>query len=206
MNDNKTKQENINIDEVVYLARQDNENALKILLEYFQPMFAAMYREVSNSNVPFSYDEAMQAARIGLYNAVCYYRDDRNMAFHNFVRLCVKREIRAWQRKEKNYRYLSGYQPMASLDVRLKDTEGLYYIDTVESNDPSTDPKAVIREKELREEIFRLIPRESIDGQILNYRLIGYSYREIADKMGTTVKFVDNSLQRIKKIIAPLFD
>ena len=205
MND-KTEKENINIDEVVYLARQDNENALKILLEYFQPMFAAMYKEVNNKSVPFSYDEAMQAARIGLYNALCYYREDRNMAFHNFVRLCVKREIRAWQRREQNYRYLGGYLPMASLDVRLKDTEGLYYIDTVEAPEGTANPESTLREKQLREEIFRLVPLESIDGQILNYRLMGYSYKEIADKIGTNVKFVDNSLQRIKKIIAPLFD
>ena len=206
MNHEKIIWENTDIETAMYMARQDNEDALQALMDYFQPMFIAMYREVTHVSVPFSVDEALQASRIGLYNAISYYRDDRKMAFHNFVRLCVKREIKAWQRKEKNYRYTGGLIPMVSLDVRMRDTEELYYIENVEAPPGSADPALIIRGEQMRDEVFQVVPPDSLDGMVLIYRMMGYSYKEIAEKIGTNIKFVDNSIQRIKKIVAPLFD
>ena len=40
-----------------------------------------------------------------------------------------------------------------------------------------------------------------MENSILQYYLDGYSYREIADKMGKEEKSIDNALQRIRRKI-----
>ena len=48
-----------------------------------------------------------------------------------------------------------------------------------------------------REKIFKKLT--DIEKEILKYRTLGYSYKEIASKIGKSIKSVDNALQRIKK-------
>jgi len=145
----------------------------------------------------------MQAGKIGLYNAVCYYRDDRNMSFNNFAKLCIRREINAWQRKEIRFSYIDDRQ-IVSLDRIVQDGDEISYMETVESKLPGPDLR--VRENELVQDIFTRVGNDSIEGKILKYRMEGYSYQEISDFLEVNKKFVDNSLRKSRKKIVSLFD
>ena len=199
----REEREQVNLELLVNLTREKSDSAFEMLSDYYYPVITAMYQEVSNGKNFISHDEAMQAGKIGLYNAVCYYRDDRNMTFNNFAKLCIRREINAWQRREIRYSYIDDRQ-IVSLDRIVRDGDEISYMETVESKDPG--PEDRVRESELSREIFDRVPGDSVEGRILKYRLEGYSYQEISDLLAVNKKYVDNSLRKSRRKIISLFD
>lgn len=199
----REEREQINLELLVNLTREKSDSAFEMLSDYYYPVMAALYREVTNGHSFISRDEAMQAGKIGLYNAVCYYRNDRNMSFNNFAKLCIRREIGAWQRREIRFSYIDDRQ-IVSLDRIVQDGDEISYMETVESKLPGPDSR--VRERELVQDIFGRVGDDSIEGKILKYRMEGYSYQEISDFLAVNKKFVDNSLRKSRKKIVSLFD
>ena len=187
--------------ELAVKARQDNQEAMEMLVEKFMPAFKKMYRDVSVLKDDYHYDDAIQAAMVGLYKAVHYYREDKNMAFHNFVTLCSIREMKAWQKKELNSYYIEN-QPILSLDYTLREDDDGYLVDMVSRNELD-DPEDITRNRMELERIFRQYdPEKTIEGKILLMKMKGYSYREIADTLKLKIKDVDNILLKIRKNIS----
>ena len=186
--------------ELAVKARQDNQEAMEMLVERFMPAFKKMYRDVSVLKDDYHYDDAIQAAMVGLYKAVHYYREDKNMAFHNFVTLCSTREMKAWQKKELNSYYVDS-QPILSLDYTLREDEDGYLVDMVSRNELD-DPEDITRNRMELERIFRQYdPEKTVEGKILLMKMKGYSYKEIAEALKLKIKDVDNILLKIRKNI-----
>ncbi len=200
---NKQERDNINVYELAEAARNKSDKAFETLSDYYYPVMVALYKEVTNNTISISFDEAMQAGKIGLFNAICYYRDDRNMSFNNFVRLCVRREMQRWVKRELRYSYYDE-KPLVSLDYSLNDSDDITYMDTVRSLERSPEEKC--RVNTLVESIFNKVPVSTEEGRILNYRLEGYSYDEISSIMSINKKRIDNSLRKSRKKIISLFD
>ena len=199
----REERENINLNLLVDMTRAKSDRAFETLSDYYYPVMVALYQELTQGRCFISRDEAMQAGKIGLYNAVCGYRDDRNMSFNNFAKLCMRREMAAWQRKEMSYCYACERR-VVSLDHMVKDGDDICYMDTVDSSEPDAETKN--NYKELESDIFRKVPAQSLDGQILKYRIEGYTYKEIADFVTVNPKYIDNSLRKSRKKIISLFD
>ena len=121
-----------------------DEEAFNMLLELYKPLFFKIYGNVHRPNDSFRLDDAMQAAAIGLYHAIYYYREDQNMAFHNFVSLCSNREMKSWRRKEINSTYIDD-KPILSLDYELKDADGIYFSDTISDRGTRSNVEAIVR-------------------------------------------------------------
>ncbi|MBR2791834.1 MAG: sigma-70 family RNA polymerase sigma factor [Erysipelotrichaceae bacterium] len=187
--------------ELAVKARQNNQEAMEKLVDRFMPAFKKMYKDVSVLRDDYHYDDAIQAAMVGLYKAVHYYREDKNMAFHNFVTLCSLREMKSWQKKELNSYYIES-QPLLSLDYALKEDEDAYLVDMVSRNDMD-DPAEITRNRLTLESIFRQYdPQNTVEGKVLLLKMKGFSYKEISEKLGLRVKDVDNILLKIRKNIS----
>ena len=91
-----------------------------------------------------------------------------------------------------------------SLDNTAFDDENISLRDTVESDD--MNPEAILIDRENREGIEYIISKSlnSFELEILNGYINGESYKQIAEKVGRSVKSVDNSLQSIKKKLKPI--
>ena len=199
----REEREQINLELLVDLTREKSDSAFEMLSDYYYPVMMALYREVTNGHSFISRDEALQAGKIGLYNAVCYYRNDRNMNFNNFARLCMKREMQSWIRRESRFLY-NERTPVVSLDYMVKDQEDICYVDTIPSDESSPEEKA--RCRDLKNAVFSKIGDDTLDGRIMNYRMQGYSYRDISRLLNVKTKFVDNSLRKSRRKIITLFD
>lgn len=195
----------INEYELLYLSREKDEEAFNMLLELYRPMFYKIYKEVHSRGDTFRIDDAMQAAAIGLYHAIYYYREDKNMAFHNFVNLCVTREMQAWRRKEITSNYL-GTGAVLSLDYVLKDSENIQYQDLNLHFERKDNVEVIAMTRCIIDEIFKIYPKNSTEGQLLILRMRGFSYNDISEKLNMTAKQVDNCYQKIKKKLKHLFD
>ena len=186
--------------ELACLARQGDEAALEQLITIFTPLFKRLYKEAAAFYDSSHYDDAMQAGRIGLFKAIYFFREDKGMAFHNFVRLCASREMKSWQKSELNHYYID-QQPILSLDYMVKEDEETYLVDLVGGRE-SSNPEVISLNRIKLENIFKdYDPEKTVEGKILKMRMEGYSYKEIAEATGLSCKDVDNILHKIRKKI-----
>ena len=186
--------------ELACLARQDDETALEELINIFMPMFKRLYREISTFYDNFHYDDALQAGRIGLFKAIYFYREDKNMAFHNFVHLCALREMRSWQKSEMSHYYID-QKPILSLDYIIREEDETYLVDLI-SKDDYDNPEVISMNRMKLENIFKTYdPDKTVEGKVLKMKMEGYSYKEIAEAVNISSKDVDNILHKIRKKI-----
>jgi len=194
--------EKMNEYELLYLARSNDEEAFQLLAQQYHPMFQKMISLLIRKEHGLTRQEALQAAHIGLYHAIFYYREDKKMAFHNFVWLCASREINGLIRRETTYLY-SGDALKYSLSHTMNETEGLYLEDTIPSN--SFNPETMAASHMLIEAVFGKYPENTTEGQVFKLKMMGYNYREIADQCHISASKASKILQKIKSEFRELF-
>ncbi|MBR5049377.1 MAG: sigma-70 family RNA polymerase sigma factor [Erysipelotrichaceae bacterium] len=190
--------------ELLYMYRKGQQQAFGMLLEMVHPFVIKTYASMKAHWQAFEPDEAMQAARLGLLNAVHYYRADRQMSLRSFMLMCIERQMHSTLRHIRRISRQDYLSPL-SLDRMIRDTDGLYLSDTL-SADASRDPGQLSRHSALLRQIYLLLEDCPKDRRVLILRTQGYSYQETADLLGISRKDVDNSVQRIRRRIAYLFD
>ena len=189
--------------ELLELARQHDDAAFEKLFSLYRNMISAICRSHIQTSYPLiTYDEALQASRIGLMSAVNYYREDRGVSLKNFVRLCCGREIRKWMKKESLYHFPNS-QSMCSLDSTMKDDETVYLSDLVtDKRIAQRRPDDMLNVKTLYQEILKVIKsRTGFDEKVFQLYMEGYSYKEMAELLKVEKKKIDNTVYRIKKKI-----
>lgn len=187
--------------QLLELARCRDEKAYEELFRRYHNMFKGLYKTVHKSQHELTFDEAMQACRIGLYNAIHYFREDRNYTLGRFIKLCVTREMWAWYNKEANNNYYENNR-IVSLDSNLKHDDELYLSDVLYNQYDPCNTQSMVSERMIREDVMDMLDHDN-ERQILNYRLEGYTYLEIAEMMSMPYKTVDNTMQRIRKKLQP---
>lgn len=194
--------------ELLYFYRQNDEAATQMLFDqYHRLIWSIVFRfNGAMTQLGLSKDDLFQEGMIGLLEAIECYRDDMNVPFRSFACLCAERQMRSLIRKYNGLNYGLIHRSV-SLDQPLLDEENLIVMDTIASQDQSTDPvwsfyyhEHVDHLKEKMEEF------SVLEKQVLYYRSMGYTYGQIAEECGCNFKAVDNTIQKLKRKIVPLFD
>lgn len=200
--------ENPNDYELLYLIRQNDEDSLiRLLQRYHRTIWGIIHHLVPYPVPPdIDLDDLYQEATIGLMDAIESYREDKNVNFGTFARICIERQIRSLLRhyRSNSYRILSRAM---SLDMSVSEDDHLTLMDTVPIDAKEGDPVYVSYINWANEQV-PLIRKGLPDKQWKIYRMhaLGYSYREIAQEMKLREKDVDNVIQKIRKKIRSLFD
>ena len=185
-------------EELVRAARDGSAPAADCLLERYKNFVkskARMYYLVGADQ-----EDIIQEGMIGLYNAIQNYREERHNSFRAFADMCVTRKmisaIKAANR-QKNIplnTYVSLYRP-------IYEEEGERTLLDVLPGDVSVNPEErlinrehLVRMADAYDE--RLTPLER---DVLREYLSGFTYEDIARRLRSHTKAVDNALQRIKK-------
>lgn len=187
----------MNINEILYQCRLNNEKAFEELVNIFLPMIKGVYNDFNRKGKYIEFDEAMQCARIGIINAVDYYRDDKNMAFYNFARICILREMNKGLHNQNSIKTCK-YIKYISLDTPLTESESLYLVDTISSETYGDTEKNAYLNIMLNE-IEKKLGKDSNEYAVFRLRIKGYSYKEIAKILNINVKRVDYLLTKIRK-------
>jgi RNA polymerase sporulation-specific sigma factor len=155
----------------------------KIAREYFGP--------------GLEYDDLIQEARIGAFKGLRDWDPERGSAKAAFIALTIRRQVitgvkTATRAKHRNLNFSLRAVP----DVDGELVEVLDLLQGPEADDPETH---AITYEELRDLATRIRERLSdTECAVLLGLLNGYSYDEIADRIGGDRKQVDNALARAK--------
>ena len=183
---------NLSDEELVSLSNNGDELAITTLLSRYTSL-------VKQTARPFflyggEVEDLVQEGMLGLYKAVKSYNNQSS--FKPYALLCIKRNILTAIKlaSRDKHKILNGSLDFSSVE---EDTADKYF------GDSSFDPAEMFDERESREEFMQKLKGllSDLEFEILKYYLEGYTYNEIANKIGKTFKSVDNAILRIRKKI-----
>ena len=187
-------------EELVKLIKKDNnKEALEFLL--------SKYKDLVNMKVGKYFiigaerEDMVQEGMIGLYKAVQNFEDDKQSSFKSFANMCVERQMITAIKTSNRQKHMP-LNSYLSLNVSAGDDEdnGKDLMDIFDAN-LIEDPLDTITKKEYYKNIEVTIDKSLSDfeKQVLKRFINGESYEQIAVKLDTPVKSVDNAIQRIRK-------
>ena len=187
-------------EELVKLIKEDNnKEALEFLL--------GKYKDLVNMKVGKYFiigaerEDMIQEGMIGLYKAVQNFEDDKQSSFKSFANMCVERQMITAIKTSNRQKHMP-LNSYLSLNVSAGDDEdnGKDLMDIFDAN-LIEDPLDTITKKEYYKNIEVTIDKSLSDfeKQVLKRFINGESYEQIATRLETPVKSVDNAIQRIRK-------
>lgn len=201
------KYENQSDEELIMLLRDGDEKIIDYLIEKYKDLVRK--KAGSMFILGADRDDLLQEGMIGLYKAVRDYDPGRDASFYTFADLCVARQI---------------YKAVEAGNRKKHAPLNTYISIYVDENDKFESPKDALNEAILsvpdkgpEEEIIdkeeaQLLEKKLFDAlsdferQVLNLKVTGMDYTEIARVLGRDEKSTDNALSRIKmkvrKIVA----
>lgn len=149
-------------------------------------------------------DDLIQEGMLGLLKAVREFDSGKGVPFAQFARVCVSRTIISAVRSSLAARH-SVLNDAIPLEKPL--FEDIARASGGEAG-IAADPEALVIGMEAREELLVELDRvlSDFEGKVLSLFLDGYSYEEMAAKLGRPVKSVDNAVQRIRRKSAQLIN
>ena len=145
-------------------------------------------------------EDMAQEGLIGLYKAIKSYDVDKQNSFKTFANLCIERQLITAIKSSNRQKHIplnSSFSLNLSAYEENDDTTVIDVLDTKTAEDPLD----TITKKEYIEFVESKIDESlsSFEKQVLNRYIQGESYNDIAVKLDTPIKSVDNAIQRIRK-------
>ena len=190
--------ENISDEELVNKSKSGDKHALEFLLE--------KYKELVNMKVSKYFiigaekEDIVQEGMIGLYKAVKSYNNDKQNSFKSFANMCIERQLITAIKTSNRQKHLPLNSYLSLNNSAYDNDEDTELIEIFNSR-TAEDPLDTITKKEYYESVENAIDKNlsSFEKQVLSRYLQGESYVDIATKLDTPVKSIDNAIQRIRK-------
>jgi RNA polymerase sporulation-specific sigma factor len=182
--------EYLSADDLVLRAQQGDERAAEQVLTLFRPLAQSLAGRFSMPSC--DPEDVCQIALMGLWRAVRCFDPQRKAGFAAFARVCIRRQILSELKRAQRWAV-----PMVSLSDEADHQAWLEQL---------PDPRQNLYEQLSERETMRL-QREflatklsPLEAQVVAlYQQQKLTYREIAERLGCSVKAVDNALARIKR-------
>src|SRR5690554_7004115 len=190
--------ESLSDEEIVQLARENDDLALEYLINKYKNFVRAKAR--SYFLIGADREDIIQEGMIGLYKAIRDFRADRLASFRAFAELCITRQIitaiKAATRQK--HQPLNSY---VSLNRPIYDEDSDRTLLDVLKGGKLSNPEELIISKETYDLIENQISQmlSQLELEVLQEYLEGKSYQSIAEALDKHVKSVDNALQRVKR-------
>ncbi len=187
-------------DEELIIALRDGDGKV---IDYIIEKYKELVRKKAGSMFILGADkeDLIQEGMIGLYNAVRDYDAGRDASFYTFADLCVSRQmykaVEAQNRKKHAplNSYISIYEDES--DKGDGEKSGIPEM-LIAKAGMSPEDEVIDRDEteQLEKKIYESL--SDFEQKVLNLRLTGIEYTDIAKILGRDAKSTDNALSRIK--------
>jgi RNA polymerase sporulation-specific sigma factor len=176
----------------VKLSQVGDKEAMGIILEKFEPMIKSVVSKYYGAWADF--EDFVQIGFVGLMQAVFNYDENSNSKFSTFAYLNISSEVKSfvtYLNRQKN----KVLTEAISIENTYDDfNEGFeYYL-----KDPENQTKNLLLNYVIDSALIELNEDET---DIVNLWFDGFSYKEISKKLIVKQKKVDNTIQKLKKIL-----
>ena len=163
-------------------AAAGDQEAFALLVHRMAPLIQDQIHRLSDAGL--ENEDMVQEALIGLLSAARTYREDGGATFTTYATTCIRNRLLTLARRNG---------PRMDHEQSLEDNPEL----AVANDDPS---RLLMYKEELDDLLSQLrIRLTEMEYQVFQMHMSGFSYAEISDHLGITVKAVDNAVQRIRR-------
>lgn len=165
---------------------KNDKSAMSELIVLYAKRIQAMV--VSMACSPDDVSDLSQEGLMGLCDAVKTYDASKGTLFTTYANVCIRNNIVSALRKKP-----------AQTDEITEEIQDTSY---------AVNPEISVVDKVITDELMSLINKNLSDAEkkVFNNYLQGDTYEVIAEKLGASVKYVDNAMQRVRKKIRKLLD
>lgn len=197
--------------ELLYYIYQKDEEALSMLIEKYKKNVQFVTRKVMEQNnyVCSTSDEFNEMVHLGLIElnqAIYNYCDDGRCSFQVFSQKCIEMCIRKYIRHRRS---LANYQfaNALSLDNQIKDTEGVYHIESIRSNYSEFEGDLILKWYH-QDSIYDFLRKHLKVSEfiIAEMKIEGYTHMEISQILMIQPKRVYYVYDKIKKLLMSYID
>lgn len=144
-------------------------------------------------------DDILQEGMIGLYKSIQSFNLEKNNSFRTFANLCIERQLITAIKTSNRQKHLP-LNTSFSLNTSAYDNDDTEMLEVLDIN-VVEDPLDTITKREYFQFIENKIDENlsTFEKQVLNRYIQGESYIDIANKLNSPVKSIDNAIQRIRK-------
>ncbi|MBQ6860794.1 MAG: RNA polymerase sporulation sigma factor SigH [Clostridia bacterium] len=145
-------------------------------------------------------DDIIQEGMIGLYKAINGFDEEKDVSFKVFADLCIRRQIMTAIKASTRQKHIP-LNSYLSLNKTVFDDDSDREVIEMLDMEIVPDPLDTITTHETYQKVEETMNKVLSDFElkVLNEYVNGASYVEIANKLDSHVKAVDNAVQRIKK-------
>lgn len=194
-----------NDNEILSYISEQNEEAIELIYEKYKPLInkiaTNLYKKYCK-NTGLDISDLTQEGMIGLNSAINHYKENKDVLFYTYAKTCIERKIissviAANRQKHKVLNDSISFEIDLDNNINLESFFG----------DTEYNPENIVITKESNDELIEKIENvlTNVELQVLQLKLDGFEYKEIAAIIDKDVKAVDNAVQRIrtkiKKII-----
>lgn len=191
-------------EELVRLAQASDRDAEEALLARYKEKVrirSGLYFMLGGDR-----NDIIQEGMIGLFSAIRSFSPEGGASFATFAELCVNRRIIKAIDGAGRHKHAPLNESL-SLDVDSSQDGGIGLLDTLPANsDTNPEAKLLLNEtvRLMLEDDSRLLSK--MERSVLRLLIEDCSKEEIAEKLGKSLKSVNNTITRIRAKIAPFFD
>jgi RNA polymerase sporulation-specific sigma factor len=183
---------------LVELVQSGDRESLNFLIQKYQKLVRAKAR--SYFLIGADKEDIIQEGMIGLFKAVRDFRRERMTAFKSFAEHCIYKQIVTAIKtaSRKKHSPLNSY---ISLDKPMYSDESNVTLLDVMPEEKITNPETIMIKKESINDIELKIHKSLsyFEQKVLALYIDGQSYLEISERLNTSIKSIDNALQRAKR-------
>ena len=189
---------NMSDEDLIEIIKSGDKNALEYLINKYKDlvnMKVGKYFMIGSER-----DDIVQEGLIGLYKAIKNYSGDKQNSFKTFANMCIERQLITAIKSSNRQKHMPLNSYLSLNTKAYEDDEESNILDIFDSHQVE-DPLDTITKKEYYETVEKAIDESLSDfeKQVLSRYIQGESYVQIAEKLDSPVKSVDNAIQRIRK-------
>jgi len=186
---------------IVEKAQSGDDAAIEYLLYKYRGLVRTKVR--SYFLLGAEKEDLLQVGMIGLWQAIVDYRNDKDISFISFARICIERHI-ITAIKTATRQKQSPLNSSVSLEYPSDDSDSEWNLAEILVSDDMIDPEELVLRREDNRQLCDMLKRllSDFEWRVLAGYQVGKSYREIATELQCKTKSVDNALTRIKRKIS----
>ena len=189
---------NMSDEDLIILIKSGDKDALEFMIN--------KYKELVNMKVSKYFmigsekEDIVQEGLIGLYKAIKGYDFDKQNSFKTFANMCIERQLITAIKSSNRQKHMPLNSYLSLNASAYENDEETSILDTYDAHQVE-DPLETITKQEYYKSVEVAIDKSlsNFEKQVLNRYIQGESYIQIAQKLDTQVKSVDNAIQRIRK-------
>ena len=189
----------LNDNELVYLCCENSEEAYNTIINKYKPIILSTVKQyMKELNIVGSeINDFYQEGLIGLMTAINTYDETKDTTFYTYATKCIKNNMLSSVRKSfsKKSKILNDSY---SLDKMIDDSN-LDFYDVF--SDERSNPLNILFEEEEGKVLLNKLKDMFSSGEkeIFEYKVLGLSNAEIAERINKSKKYVENTMFRIGK-------